>query len=680
MMKTNKTVFLLGLLLSVCTGHLSYTYEGDIPPVPALPFANNSSPEEMDRMMMQDIEQTAKEIDAFVKTLPPKEQEEFNRVVKVVEKKMGEADPATLERFLTNQMAPDELDQFLGTMFADIEPAPEQQEEAQPAVTKKEKVKKKPAPEVVSKQDILVATIKEIIKKTDSFIVKTQAIPELTTKVKQWGKSNIIYDWDPSFEWEKVKKDIETLRQQLEKAIDKDPKNNKYKFIDEILKNEALTNNITKIKTALSEYEPQIEVSSFGLSKMTEKARTALQRSLSAFTESLYRVSLPKELENIFKTYEPRAKKLRDECENAEKKAVAECQRVRHPAAALEAGTPHKESYHGGGFYEGPYVGGGWDGSQSYHTPSYESYSASRNERSPSRSNGPSASSGSGNRASSSKHGLSNEIESQLTKEGDENQPKTKGAQHKTNLGKNSPSSSKKESAVSDKTKKQKDGTAEEERPKIKKLLSSLEKALESANEIIKDNDILKGKESLKVALTSAGEPEDNVGVALREIQLFLNQAVRHTQSLHRELHAYTPTDRARIRNKTLDIIEKALPDYKGIVTQINEAREELDKQRTASSITIPAEKRYAYFADQSAIPQTVSNAQARLGTEISLSETTATEAQEMHPLRKKSSIWPVNVVDIPHAVEKLRDTASNLINAAVSSLKEKNADIAKEI
>lgn len=103
---------------------------------------NQPAPGDQDfAKMMQELEQATKEMDTFVKSLPPEEQAEFNKVVQQAEKKMLDMDPAVLEKFLTNQMSPEEMDQFLGGVFEGIEPtaAPDTKE---PVAEEKPKGKK----------------------------------------------------------------------------------------------------------------------------------------------------------------------------------------------------------------------------------------------------------------------------------------------------------------------------------------------------------------------------------------------------------------------------------------------------------------------------------------------------------------------------------------------------------
>lgn len=273
--------------------------------------------------MMQDLEKATQEMDSFIKSLPPEEQEEFNRVVQAVEKKMQDTDPAVLEKFLTNQMSPEEMDQFLGNVFEGIEPAKEvelapQIEEPKPA--KEKKKKEKPAKKVVSAQDQAIELIGGVVKSSDLVLTKVQAVPELPLKIKRWGKKGVIYDWPKDASWDSVKKDIEILRNDINKLLDKEPGKDKYKYLDAFIQNETLYKHVSKLNTTLAEYEPKIETSGVGIDKISKETKTAIKRAVSSFTENMYRIKITDELKKVFEQFEPKATKIREKEEEAKKK------------------------------------------------------------------------------------------------------------------------------------------------------------------------------------------------------------------------------------------------------------------------------------------------------------------------------------------------------------------------
>ncbi len=127
MIHTKKiTLFLFSLLFLSPIAHL----QAGLAPIPSqkpspispAQMAPGPSSEQDMSQIVQELEKATKEIDNFVKALPAEEQAEFNRIVQQVESKMSQTDPAVLERFLTNQMNPEELDQFLGNVFEGINP------------------------------------------------------------------------------------------------------------------------------------------------------------------------------------------------------------------------------------------------------------------------------------------------------------------------------------------------------------------------------------------------------------------------------------------------------------------------------------------------------------------------------------------------------------------------------
>lgn len=273
--------------------------------------------------MMQDLEKATQEMDSFIKALPPEEQAEFNRVVQIVEKKMQDTDPAVLEKFLTNQMSPEEMDQFLGNVFEGIETAKEEEkapvvEEKKPV--KEKKKKEKPAKKIASAQDQAIELINSIVKSTDSVLLKVQAVPELPLKIKRWGKKGVIYDWPKDGSWDNVKKDIESLRNDINKLLEKEPGKDKYKYLEAFIQNETLYKHVTKLNTTLAEYEPKIETSGVGIDKISKETKTALKRAVSSFTENIYRLQLPQDLKKVFEQFEPKAAKLKEKEEEAKKK------------------------------------------------------------------------------------------------------------------------------------------------------------------------------------------------------------------------------------------------------------------------------------------------------------------------------------------------------------------------
>jgi len=559
------TLFLSGLLIFTSLTQIQAAGA----PIP-------SSEQDMNQIV-QELEKATKEIDTFVKALPPEEQAEFNRIVQQVEQKMSETDPSVLERFLTNQMNPDELDQFLGNVFEGITP-PEQKPDAQ-AVTPKQPQKKeeKPTPKEVSKLDRALDTLNTIIKRTDSFIIKAQELPELAGKVKRWGKRGILYDWEPSFEWDKVKKDIESLRQLVQKLIEKDPKNSTYKYLNDFIAQETLVNNVEKLKTTLVEYEPTIETSAFGIEKMSANAKKALTRTISAFTEGLYRLKITEDIDKIFEKYEPRAKELREEKEKAEKAAETAGQRSRFTGKKemVMAGKEERSASDYSSYssespdYSNYYSGSSYEPSYDYSSPSYNN-SLSKSGGDESASGGTAGSTGS-DKSKSSGNG---------------------GKPHKEGNGKEAEDASGKGTSLAS-------GKSDNKAPVLKKESEPIEKSLKEITEFMNIAGLaIKHEENLKNIGKHIADETTPPDERIIELPLsYLDKAEEAINKMKQEIIKKNDTQAASRVHKRLETIVK---EHKSVFDNVIKQIKDIQAMDTLTLLTtIPSqEKRIAYLGE----------------------------------------------------------------------------------
>lgn len=586
MIHTNKiTLFLSSLLL---LNFLTPIHAG------MAPMSSAPSSEQDMNHIVQELEKATKEIDTFVKALPPAEQEEFNRIVQQVESKMSQTDPAVLERFLTNQMNPEELDQFLGNVFEGINPPDLKPAEeivpSKPAPKKEEKA----TPKEISKLDRALETINAIIKRTDSFVVKSQALPELAAKVKRWGKKGILYDWESSFDWNKVKKDIETLRQALEKMIEKDPKNGTYKYLNDFIAQDTLVNNVEKLKTTLVEYEPTIEASIFGLEKMDPTAKKALTRTISGYTEALYRLKITDDLNKIFEKYEPRAKELREEKEKAEKNAEIAGQRSRYAGRQEMVMAGSSES--GGDYYSG-YTPETSDYSNYYggSSPSYEP--SSYDYSSP--SNGSSSSKADGEEATNDKGGGKSGGEDKGGKS-----DKDKGGKS----GKKEDKGEKSDKDKSDKDKSDKEPAKKESEP-IEKSLKEITDSINIAGLTTKLDKTL-GDIKNHILDTESKPEAYPVNLVLENLQKAERSVKTMKQEIDKKFDMQVAT---RVQKRLDDMVKEHKPVFEKVIKQIKEI-EAIDA--VTRNEKIAAEKRVAFLGEQ---PTTPVKPKAPKGSEAAL-------------------------------------------------------------
>ncbi len=406
-------------------------------------------------------------------------------------------------------------------------------------------------------------------------MVKAQELPELAGKVKSWGKKGILYDWEASFEWDKVKKDIESLRQLLQKMIEKDPKNNTYKYLNDFIAQDTLVNNVEKLKTTLVEYEPTIETSVFGLEKMDAIAKKALTRTISGFTEALYRLKIADDLNKIFEKYEPRAKELREEKEKAEKTAEIAGQRSRYSRSepmVMAGGTSS-----GGDYYsyspESSDYSNYYSGSPSYEPSSYD-YSSPSYESA--------ASKGSEEAAKDDKGGKSGEDKGGKSESG------------KSDKGGGGKSKSEEDKGKSDKDKSDKS----EKEPAPKKESEPIEKNLKEITDYINiaglTTKLDKTLSDLKNhVLNESEEPSVYpIHLVLENLQKAENTIKIMKQEIDKKFDAQVATRVQKRLESTLkenkDFVEKVLKQVKEIATMDQVMRNE----------RISSAKRIAYLGE----------------------------------------------------------------------------------
>lgn len=314
-------------------------------------------------MMMPNMEDFEKElaeanraIEEYVASLPPAEQEEFNRQVE------------DMSRMFEN-MSEDEFEKFLGEMFAD-EPMMEQNpfEAVQP--TPQEVV-----PEVVlsaedkKKVETVIAILEDIIKQSNLFMVIINSASDLPERINQWAKKGRIANWQNEADWTSFKLELESFVQRLYRIQEQDLTTKKYKYLFELIADEALYNNLIELRTELKNVVPTIDIPEFSVQKLSDESKTAIQTVLAKYAESFYLLGIPKSLDTLFEKYAPEEEKIRAAEEAATKRAQELARMGRTPAAQTEAGVEEMD------YGYGDYYGGGYD--------SYYPYSGGYDYRSP---------------------------------------------------------------------------------------------------------------------------------------------------------------------------------------------------------------------------------------------------------------------------------------------------------
>lgn len=193
----------------------------------------------------------------------------------------------------------------------------------QPIEPTKPKEPAKPTPQVTSKIDQALKTIDAILMRLESFNRKTQIIPEMSVKVKDWGTKGELKGLPAGGSWNSLHSNLEALITKLHSLKDRDPKNNEYKHLANLIKSEGVINNLNQFSAMLSTHEPRIETPELGAVTLSASSKKALQEALNGIIEALYRMNLSSAIDQIIAQYQARAQELQKEREGAIKSAEA---------------------------------------------------------------------------------------------------------------------------------------------------------------------------------------------------------------------------------------------------------------------------------------------------------------------------------------------------------------------
>jgi|GEM_PF-1308891 len=323
---------------------------------------------------MQDFEKELEEanraIEEYVGSLPPAEQAEFNRQVE------------EMSRMFEN-MSEEEFESFLGEMFTDepiMEPNPF--EVTQP--TAPEVVEVVLSDEDKKKVETAIKVLDDIAKQSNLFSVIINSSPDLPNRINRWGNKGTISNWQAGLDWNKFKIELEALIQKTYKAQERDLTTNKYKYLLELIADEALYNNLIQLKTALNSLVPVINLPEFSIQKLSNQSKETIKNILQKYTEAFYLLTIPKALDTLFEKYAPEEEKIRAAEEAANKRALDASRGVRTPAAqsepaGVESGSMgydygYGSNYYGGDYGYNPYDSYGSYGNNYGYSPDYDSH------------------------------------------------------------------------------------------------------------------------------------------------------------------------------------------------------------------------------------------------------------------------------------------------------------------
>ena len=290
---------------------------------------------------MKMLEDAQKQVESYVNSLPS---EASLRAQGMSEEQIKKAE--TREKFereveRLSKMSEEELIQEIEKAINEATAVqPPQAELPQPSKPVQEEEKKPaPTPSIpTSKQQAALQLIDNTIVTIGNFLRKAQMMVELPSKIPSWSKQGKLKGWPTNLTWNSFKNQIEELEARLHKLRDRDIRTNTFKYLDDFIKDESLYNNISKVKDTLTKNEPKIELSPFGIDKMTSAAREATRTVLLSLHEAITNLAIPAALDKIFEKYEPTAKKIKESEEAAQRRAFEESKKPRVPGAPTTAG------------------------------------------------------------------------------------------------------------------------------------------------------------------------------------------------------------------------------------------------------------------------------------------------------------------------------------------------------
>jgi hypothetical protein len=344
---------------------------------------------------MQDFEKELAEanraIEEYVSGLSPAEQADFNRAVDEMSQ-------------MFENMSEDEFEKFLGEMFTDesmmMEPSPF---DAIQPIQQEEVVEVVLSAEDKQKVETALVVLDDIIKQSNLFMVLITSSSELPNRISQWGKKGTIANWQNEATWDIFKEELETFIQKLYRSEEQDLTTKKYKYLLELIADEALYNNLIQLQTELKSLVPKINIPEFNIQKLSTESKKAIQNVLGKYTEAFYLLGIPKGLDDLFEKYAPEEEKIRMSEEDATRRALESARMGRTPATATEAGvdsTGYSNYYNPYSYDYGYYPSYDYGYSSPYDSGSYGNYDSYGPRSGSSRSgSGSGSSSGSGTAA-----------------------------------------------------------------------------------------------------------------------------------------------------------------------------------------------------------------------------------------------------------------------------------------
>lgn len=310
------------------------------------------SPEEIE----QYVAEMEQEYNQMLASFTPEERAQWEKEQEEIERIIGNMDEKELNAL---------VEEMMKQPWPEIEAPLPEQKNVTPSPVEFVEPKKEPSPLDLSKYESLIELLEDIIKRTDSLLVKVASIPDMKLRIDRWIRVKGIASWPEEKTWDLFVTDIEQCMQQLSRLKEKDNKTGLFKYLDALKNQKTIIETLEKLKKALHDYEPRIIITSFGLEPISSNSRKSLKSLITEFSSILYTQKTSEEINKIFAEFEPEAQKRRMAVDSARAEAAKSVESTQ--SGFVVGGQPNT------GYNTGTTYSTGFTGGQTYYPNSYPS-------------------------------------------------------------------------------------------------------------------------------------------------------------------------------------------------------------------------------------------------------------------------------------------------------------------
>jgi len=334
----NYKLFLNCIILSLLAFVSPHTlYSGS----PASPM-----PEMSEAELRQLEQQMEAEINAFVSSLPPEQQEQFYQDVEALTEEMS-------------KMSEDELNEFIDNVFTEPTPPPlpegtTVETPAQPSQRAEPTKKPQKTPKRIPRKQIdhITTVLDKITEHINNLLQKSETIVDFQRKIEKWARVGFIPQWNTdTVSWSDVQRISVQLAQKIKSLLARDPKTKNYYFIEKLLEDKGLINNLELFNKKLSEeiniIVPELDLSDKAGLSLTRKSKQAIRTTVDSILEAYNLLKLQEAIDQLIASFGPIAEKIKKEEADAIKQAIEALKQRNFPASVRVLGQPEANSYTG---------------------------------------------------------------------------------------------------------------------------------------------------------------------------------------------------------------------------------------------------------------------------------------------------------------------------------------------